>query len=715
MFGYEDISLHLAFPAFYFFLALILLGGYSYYVYRYTIPPVSKSKKIFLVSLRTIALLLLLFIFFEPVLTFTKKVILKPINLIFVDNSRSMRIDDGTKRENNAREISEAFLSSPITTDDEVFLFGDRVRELPEDSLVNLNFNDAVTNISQIFSSIDKAEKNYASITMITDGDVTSGSNSVYAAKNLGLPVFTIGIGDTSQIIDIAVRRVLSNELLYSETPTTIEATIQQTGLTGKSVMLSLLEDNVIVEQKNIIMDKAGIQNESFTYTPKTPGEKKLTVNVSHLPKEFSSANNSKVFYINVLSNKVRVMLLAGSPSSDAEFIKNSLKQDKNLNVKSLIQISDSKFAEANNNAFADSADVFFMIGIPGSNSPADLLNKVYNRIRNERIPFFIVITNGTDFNRLNNIQTELPFILKNRPTGFGNVQPYIAEENKNNPIIQNNAQNIMSSWNDLPPVYQPDYDFLPKPESNVIAKVKINNIVVNSPLIVSRSFSGRRSIAVLAGDIWKWKLQTVRKRHDLFDRFILNSLKWLNASDQNKRIKISTTKKNYSVGELIEFTGQVYDESLNPVTNAEVKINITADGKKYELEMQSTGNGLYEGQIRINEKGDYTFNGQVFLDGTQIGSSNGRFNVGDMNIEMVNTRMNYELLNLLANETNGEFVFAKDYQQVIDKIKDIYSRAVKDKILTSDLTLWSDEWLMILAIFLFSLEWFLRKRSGML
>ena len=68
MFGYEEISLHLAYPAIYFIIAIILIGGFAYFVYRFTIPPVSKSKKIILVALRNLALVDILFIFFEPIL-----------------------------------------------------------------------------------------------------------------------------------------------------------------------------------------------------------------------------------------------------------------------------------------------------------------------------------------------------------------------------------------------------------------------------------------------------------------------------------------------------------------------------------------------------------------------------------------------------------------------------------------------------------------------
>jgi hypothetical protein len=715
MFGYEEINLHLAFPAIYFIVALIVIGVYAYYVYRFTIPPVGKFKKTILVSIRTLALLIILFVFFEPILSFKNKIVLEPVNLVFVDNSRSMTIEDGSDRITDVKNIVDNFLSNPISANDEINLFGDKVTELSEDSLNKLDFQDPVTNISQVISSVKTDEKNYSSITLITDGVITSGSNSIYAASNLNLPIFTIGIGDTTQIIDVSVKRVLANNLLYAETPTTIEATLQNTGLSNRNVSVSLYEDNKLIEQKNIELSNSGIQNESFTYDPKTSGEKKLTVVISKLNDEFTSANNRKVFYINVLSNKVKVLVVAGSPSPDITFIKNALKKDESFNVKSLTQISKDKFTEESSKAFIDSTDIFFLVGFPSFNTSTDLLYQIAERISNDNVPFFLTISAATDVNKLRLFQSDLPFAIQSGYSGYREVQPQVFEDQKSNPIIQNNSSNIVGEWNDLPPVYQPSFDFLPKPESKVIAKVKVNNVVLNSPLIISRNFSGKRSIAVLAANIWKWKLQTVRKNDNLFDKFILNSVKWLNASDTDKRINIKSLKRNYSLGEIVEFTAQVYDEAINPVSDAEVKLNIASENDNYELDLQSIGNGLYEGQIRLNDKGDYKFSGLVTLEGNLIGKDNGRFNVGELDIEMINPGMDFEFLNLLANETNGEFAFADDYEKLISIIRSINENSRKDKILTSDITLWSDEWLMVIVIFLFSLEWFLRKRAGML
>ena len=85
----------------------------------------------------------------------------------------------------------------------------------------------------------------------------------------------------------------------------------------------------MLVEQKKLIINKSGIQKEEFIYTPKDAGNKKLSVVVSDLSEEFTTANNKKVFYINVLSNKVKVLLLAGKPSADLTFIKNALREDE--------------------------------------------------------------------------------------------------------------------------------------------------------------------------------------------------------------------------------------------------------------------------------------------------------------------------------------------------------------------------------------------------
>ena len=715
MFGYENIQLSMAHSAVYLVIAILLIVLYSFYVYRFTIPQIDPLKKTLLVTLRILALLVLCLILFEPILNLSKKLTLEPTNFVFIDNSRSIQIDDGTDRTSNVKNVLSDFSAYSSESNLTFYEFGNSVKDVSIDSLAEINFSDASTNLQEMFNFVKQSDRNIASITIITDGVITSGSNPYYDAINLGIPVFTIGIGDTTQRKDVELKKVLHNDFLYAETPTIIIATISNKGFAGQSVTATLYEDNKFISQQTVILSSAGIQNVSFDYKAQTSGEKKLSIVLSNLKDEFTTANNKQVFYVNVLSNKIKVMLLASSPNADLTFIKNSLKRDESIEVNSIVQLSRDKFQDKLNYQSLDSADVLFLIGFPSDATPEELLNRVILKIKEDKIPYFLTLSAGISINKLLRFGNELPFTFNQNFAGNREVQPYILPEQSTNPILQHPDKNFIDSWNNLPPVLQPSVIFNPRIESKTLAQIKVNNSVVNSPLIISNNFSGKRSISVLAKDIWKWKLQIAPKGLDLFDSFIVNSLRWLKASEEQKLVKVKSSKKNFSQGERIEFSGEVFDESLNPISDAGIKIRISSDKNKYETDMQNVGPGLYEGSIIINETGDFSFSAEAMTDARILGKDNGSFNIGEIDIEMTNPVMNYQFLNLLAIDTGGEFFFPDDYSPLLNILKELKINSSKEKVVTSEINLWSDTWMLIIAILLFSLEWFIRKRNGML
>ena len=102
-------------------------------------------------------------------------------------------------------------------------------------------------------------------------------------------------------------------------------------------------------------------------------------------------------------------------------------------------------------------------------------------------------------------------------------------------------------------------------------------------------------------------------------------------------------------------------------------------------------------------------------LNSKSLGEDKGSFNVGDVEVEMIDSRMNYEFLNLLANQTNGKYFNPDQYNELLNYLNKINTNASKEKFITSEIRLWSDEWFLIIIILLFATEWFIRKRSGML
>ncbi len=716
MFGIEKIDLSFSINPFLLVLFFLVAIAFTIFVYRYTVPVIDLRKKILLITIRFIVLFLLLLIVFEPMLILAKKNVIAPINLLFVDNSRSIKIEDGKSLIDTIKEFIEQAQSKLEEGEYELLGFGNGVSQPDAEEIKNINFSEGSTNFSEIFSFIDKQNKNISSVTVISDGVITDGANPLFAAEKLNIPVFTIGVGDSSKRKDVEIRNVLFNEYIYAETPTTIVATISNNDFAGEEINVSLYEQNILVEQKRLVLSSEGIQNVEFEYKPSSGGEKKLTLVASNLKGEFTPANNKKVFYVNVLDNKINILLLAGSPSPDISFIKNSLKTDENFKVNSLTQISANKFLEKENpDKLLDSADILFLVGFPSKETSNEFLNKIQEKIFNRNKPFFLTLSSGIDIEKLKLLQRELPVTFNQRSAFFTEVQPNIGGEQNRNPLIQNNSQNSIAVWENLPPVLQPDIQIAPKPESEAVANTKIKNIPSNNPLIVTRKLGNKRSIVVLAKDIWKWKLQTATKNTDLFDRFINNSVKWLNTSEDQKQVKITTSKKIYSPGERVEFIGQVYDETFSPVQDAEVKAKLNSGGQSYEVILNSVGNGLYEGVFETNKAGDYSFSGEAKLENVSLGKDNGSFNIGEVDIEMIDPRMDYEFLKSLSDRTNGEYFDQDNYAALFPLLNKINENASKEKIETSEINLWSTEWLMAAIILLLAIEWFIRKRAGML
>lgn len=712
MFGYENIDLSLSFNAVFLVISLLLILAYSIYVYKYTLPPVSRFFKILLIFFRSLALIILVFVIFEPVLNLTKINITRPVNVFFIDNSKSLNINDGTNRIELVNNFIDEIVSSELSGVKKFFSFGSGIRELDIDSLDKLDFSESSTNFAEIIESLKNSEDNLSTVTIVSDGVITEGSTPFYSAQRIGIPFYNLAIGDSSVKKDVEIKNVIFNDYIYTETPTSVTATILNTGYAKNIVSAELYEGSNLISKKEIILDKSGINSVSFEYTPTSSGEKKIRLKVSSLEGESSILNNQKSFFVNILDNKINILIIAGNPSADLTFIKNSLSSELNFSINTLTQISSDRFLETNPNLMLDSADIFYFLDFPNQGTGDQFLARVFEKIRSENIPVFMLLSSDVSPQKLAALEDVLPFSVSKIEKKYLLVQPNPELSELSNPILNHSTKN---EWNNLPPIPQPLSNIKVKPESRVIIKATVNGQPGNNPLVITKNLGSKRSIAVIGKEIWRWKLQTAQKDLKLFDNFLLSSARWLNAPDEVKKVSIKTSKKFFSMGEPIEFTAQVYDELFNPLSDAEIKLLISNDDYSNELILSSIGNGLYEGSLSLNKNGDYKFTGTAIFNGKNIGTDNGAFNIGDLDIELADTRMNFKLLDQLSSETNGKTYINTNSDQLIKDLIQANQNSSKEKIITSEIRLWSSETLLILVIILFSLEWFLRKRSGML
>ncbi|MBU2491149.1 MAG: VWA domain-containing protein [Bacteroidetes bacterium] len=707
----DNINIDFTFDPLFIIPGILILVAYTIFIYKYTIPQVSPFKRYFLLSVRTITLVLILTVIFEPVITIKYEEEENPKNFVFIDESRSIVNLDSSAQAEIIKNIASELYEN-LNNETRFYTFSSNVDSLAPTRINDLEFRGGLTNLNSVIDFLNKKKENIASALIISDGIITEGSSPVYNAEKLSYPVFTIGVGDTTERNDIIINKVLRNDFIYAGKTTTMSANIVNKGFEGNNTTVSFFENNKLIEQKKIELSSSGINTADFNYTPLLPGEKKIRIEVSASEGEATYANNGSSFFINVLDNKVKILLVAGAPSEDLSFIKNSLKSDDNLEVNSITQITNNKFLEDDNFKIkTDSADVIFLIGFPADNTPANLLNIVLESIKVKNKPFFISFASSLDLNKLKVFESELPFSILEITNEKALVQPDIIDVN--NSLLNNNAVNPVHEWNNLPPVFVFNSGIIAKPESEIISKVKISNIPVNIPLILTRTAGRSRSLAITASNIWKWKLQ--RNQINLFDNFITNSVKWLNTNSGYKNFEIKTTKKIYNQGEQIEFTAQVYDETFNPLDDAEVILKINKNELEEELILTPAGLGIYEAAYKNNSTGDYNYSGEAFSGTKFLGNDKGKFSISETDIEKIDTKMDTNLLTLLANSTGGKYYNSSDFDEILQEINNKKYNKVLKKTYIQENDLWSSELLLLIIILLFSLEWFFRKRAGML
>ena len=690
---------------------ILALAAFSYFIYKYTIPGISSGLRIFLVILRSIILALVLFLIFEPVLSLVQKEEMESKTYVYIDNSNSIAAKDSLKRlESTLSFIKDLNSTGGIRA--AFFTFGKKIDSIASGETGRINLSESQTNISSVLADIRKKGSRINSAVILTDGIITDGIDPLYQAEKLQIPLFTVGIGDSSIKRDVQIYNILTNRVIYAGKPTAIEVTVRNTGFEKRNARISFFEENNFIESKDLNLSETGSDKIQFNYKPVQRGEKKLKVSVTYFDGEESSLNNSRVFFVNVLDTKLKICLIAGSPSADVSAISDAITTDKNIELKKLIQTSPTRFLNDANTSVADSADLFFLIDFPSSNTPQNLIDKISAALSRNK-PFFFLLSGGVDLNRLNGLERWLPFSRAGITNEYLQVQPELNSEAFSTYFSTlSNRQNI---WNNLPFVTQLSTPLAAKPGTNVLAGSKVRNIPIGNPLIVSKNLGGQRVFSILAGDIWRWRLQTAEKNSEFFDNFINDIVKWLNVSSNQKQFRVTTAKKIYSPGDEVEFTAELYDYTFAPVDTAKISARVNYNSKSADINFSPAGNGIYTSAFIPPEPGDFSYEGTAHMNGSALTSETGRFNVGEIRIERYDTRMRGDFLKLLSNSGGGGYYSIDNYDGLKDKLRRVNESSSKEIIRKSEYPLWSNEWILIAIIFLFAVEWFTRKRTGMI
>ncbi len=721
----ESLRFDLAGGPWYIYAVFAVLAiAISAYLYRVTIPPVDRRTRLALVFLRSIGLMALILLLYEPLVRFRRSDTIVPRIAVAVDVSRSMSMRDRSRdRASDLRGIVER-VTDRLGDAADVYVFDESLRTLTGD-IDTLQISGFRTDIGAVVRKLANAGQvvDYGAILVISDGNHNSGEQPVYSAERSGLAVYTLGVGDSVPPADVRLIAVTSPGVGVVNEPLPVSIDIEQAFIADRTATVVISDNGTDVARLPLALRQSVPRYQlSYQWTPSSEGVHLLTARVVDAGSEFTQKNNAAQTSVRVRKNKKRIVLFAGAPSPDVSFIRTAIEQDPSLQLSTFIHRQGTAYYEGapNSSDLADATSII-MIGFPTSYTPKSVIDDIAARCRRGASLLFIASA-ATDYGKLGSLAESLPFrVSSNRPVEVS-VTADVSSVATADPLMRlTGGDEDESVWNNLPPIFRTELFAEPVAGSTVLARLKVGSTPIDEPLIIKRDIGQTRSLAILGHGIYRWRLLGQGPAQargssvtDVLQTFTTNTMKWLSVRDDERRVQIRSTHEAYVVGETVAFVGSVYDQTYSAVDDAEVRVVLEGTGPQRTIELAPKGAGQYAASIGSLPPGRYSFSAAATSRAGTIGRDQGTFTVSEIGLEEQTTTMNASLLRVLAQRTGARFAGVDSVESMVDAL--LRDPRLRPEVRTSEreLPLHHLPWIVAVAITAFALEWFLRKRRGL-
>jgi len=684
------------------FLALfmVIAAAVSYYFYRNT--AVEKNKKALLIALKTAAIFILLALFIEPVLSYLTGNSSSRKDIVLIDISRSNTLEG--KQEQIDRVIKEAGL---FKRESDVFGFSSAVIVLKDADSISYNgySTDLVTSLRSIKENFP--DGSYNSVTLLTDGIFTDGSNPVYEAMTFNAPFVIFPVGDTAEKKDIILKSIVRNEKAFTGTPVKIRVflTINKAGTESTVIKLQREGSEIRSHLLNFEPGKTNYEAE-FEVTENTPGKIKYRITVENIPGELTYKNNHNDFFITFIDNKVNILVVSGGPGYDNEFTGSVLKRIGNYNITYRTQKSAGDFYEGpiDYRQFAE-LSTLFMLNYPTNVTSSAMVSEISTAVKQFNVPVVFFAGKNTDYQKLSTFDEQIPFSAGriNQGENLFRLQPVTLSENS--------LANIpgLGSTNEI---FRNIGGIMPKPGSVTLATDKASG----EPVIINRVNGNLRSTAFLGYGLWRWKLNPGTNAEKTLEAMLLELINMTLQKEKRTKLRVYPSKDIFDYTESPKIYAEVYDENFAMTRNAVLTGRIVRKDGSNAGELRFTPEeNRFSAVLPPLAAGDYSIEAEAEYNGNYWARDVNRFLSDTVNTEFIETRSNFALLSEIASKTGGTMLHDESsgsYGELLKGYRSLPgSETVTERYLRFDL--WSNKYYLMLVILLFSVEWILRKRNN--
>lgn len=685
---FSDISIWWLIP----WAILCILISFWYYRKQKGLEEISSWMKRGLIALRSMALFVIGVLLIGLLLESIEHRSEKPVFITLIDNSTSVL------NYTDSAEVKEGISSFTKKLEDRYKDKFDIVQFSVGNSFSTEKptYSDHFTNLNSGFDELftQYYNQNIGGICFISDGNFNKGSDPRYAAEKITLtPIFTVGMGDTIRKRDQVIRNVAVNDIAFFKNKFPVEVDIQASRVGKTASSVSIFKNGKKIASKAIAYTDGNLDftHVSLMLEATEIGFVNYVVQVESLDNESSYENNKWSFYVEVIDSRSKVLLLANSPHPDVAAVKNVIERDENVEVSSMLT---SEFS-GNLEDYA-----LLILHEPGGSGSGSFLQKV----KNSKIPVLYLIGNNSNASSIKQLGIGLDM-----PNG--NRSDEVQASLKSGFQLFEVSSDLSSGLEYWPPMTVPFGNIIAS-QGDVLLTQRIGSVVKKDPILYFTS-GNRKQGAFIGEGLWRWKLMEFArtKGNKGFNELIQKSVQYLVVKKNTDALRVNLPRR-FNVNDDVIINAEFYNSSLERITDPTISFVLTDEnGDKVDY---SFGKGEFDYRLSLGKLpvGKYDWRAKTTFNGKSYEKS-GSFVVNDISLENLETSANHNLLQQIAENSNGKFYTLKNINRMLDDI----DKRTDIVTVTSDESTFKDiidyKWLFFLIIVLLGLEWFLRRRIG--
>ena len=581
-------------------------------------------------------------------------------------------------------------------------------------------------------------------LVIFSDGRDNIGESAVDLAKRLGsqsMTIHSVGMGSQDEPADVGIVNIVRPESVASDGRLSGSLVLKQFGMTGKPLSVRIESAGETVWQKTITTAGDGLQNVPFEFdvdpivkaiqNVAERGVRRGTVVmdlrsvVEPLDGDSAGDNNSKSFRVAANTRDRGLLIVDGSSRWETRYLRNVFERDPAWSVNTVL------------------------FG-PGTSTPKIVRGKEdgqFPNTREEMARYDAIILGEIHSEQITEADTRNLREFVTRGGGlividgqYGNLRPLINQSLADLiPVKYSSGQEYATTTRILPTKMGLEHPVLnlvgasdrlaefweqipaPKRVANVQpqegAEVwghAVGNDSVRYPWLVTRLFGAGRVFYFSAAQSWRWRYKVADRFHGRFWNQLLAAVMQPPYSASDQYVAIGSDKIEYSPGAAATIRARLHDTAGKPVGDATVDALLIADNRvvaTVPLSVEDPARGTYQGRTGPLTAGAYRI--RIRASGFDESALQASTPIWVGSVESVEKRrvgLDKNALTQISEAAGGVYVHESSADKLLEQIKPLSS----GRVIESDILMWQSFWWFWVIIALLAVEWWLRKRAGL-